>query len=157
MSTALFWFRSDLRLHDQPALQTALGDGHQRLLPVVCLPPADAMTPWGFARVGPHRRAFMADTLRDLGDCLAALGSPLVVCRAAPSVALPALARAVGADAVVCEEIAAPEEQAEVAALRAAGLRVHTVWHSSLLDPAALPWPLEGLPGVFTAAHMDRT
>ncbi|WP_311220731.1 MULTISPECIES: DASH family cryptochrome [unclassified Acidovorax] len=151
MSTALFWFRSDLRLHDQPALQAALRDGHQRLLPVVCLPAANAMTPWGFARVGPHRRDFMADTLRDLGDRLAALGSPLIVCRAAPAQALPALARAVGADALVCEEIAAPEEQAEVDALRAAGLRVQTLWHSSLLDPAALPWPADGLPGVFTA------
>lgn len=154
MSTILFWFRSDLRLHDQPALQAALqraqSSGTARLLPVFCLPAEDEASPWGFARAGRHRRAFLAATLQHLGDRLAALGSPLLVCRAAPGQTLQALARAVGAEAVVCEEIAAPEEEAQVAALQAAGLRVQTVWQSSLLDPAALPWPTAGLPGVFT-------
>lgn len=53
MSTVIFWFRSDLRLHDQPALAAALhtaGAGAQggnvaHLLPVVCQPPPDATTP----------------------------------------------------------------------------------------------------------------
>lgn len=156
MSTILFWFRNDLRLHDQPALQAALqraqGNGTPRLLPVFCLPREEEQAgPWGFARVGQHRRAFLAATLQDLGDRLAALGCPLLVCRSAPEQSLPVLARAIGAEAVVCEEIAAPEEEAQVAALQqAAGLRVQAIWQSSLLDPAALPWPTAGLPGVFT-------
>ena len=41
--------------------------------------------------------------------------------------ALPALARAVGATTLICEDIAAPEEQAEVAALREADHRVRYV------------------------------
>lgn len=150
MSTVLFWFRQDLRLHDQPALHAALAGGPTHLLPVVCLPPAAEATPWGFERVGPHRRAFLSATLQDLSAKLAALGHALIVCRAAPAQALPALARAIGADTVVCEEVATPDEAAQVAALQAAGLRVQAVWHSSLLDPAALPWPVAGLPGVFT-------
>ena len=60
MSTVLFWFRNDLRLHDQPALHAALTSGATHLLPVVCLPAPDERTPWGFARVGSHRRAFTA-------------------------------------------------------------------------------------------------
>ena len=151
MNTVLFWFRSDLRLHDQPALHAALASGATHLLPVVCQPPADESTPWGFARVGPHRRAFTAAALHGLGVRTAALGNPLVICSAPPATALPALARAVGATTVVCEDIAAPYEQAEVAALRAAGLQVRTVWHSSLLHPADMPWPASELPGVFTA------
>ena len=51
---------------------------------------------------------------------------------------------------VVCEDIAAPYEQAEVAALRAAGLQVRTVWLSSLLPPSLMPWSVDQLPGVFT-------
>ncbi|MBP7441215.1 MAG: deoxyribodipyrimidine photo-lyase, partial [Acidovorax sp.] len=47
MSTVLFWFRNDLRLHDQPALAAALASGATHLLPVVCLPRADEATPWG--------------------------------------------------------------------------------------------------------------
>lgn len=151
MSTILFWFRSDLRLHDQPALHAAMHSGATHLLPVVCLPSTDETTPWGFARVGPHRHAFAAAALRDLGARMAVLGNPLIRCHDPPATALPALAQAVGATTVVCEDIAAPYEQSEVAALRAAGLQVRAVWHSSLLQPADMPWPAAELPGVFTA------
>ena len=150
MSTVLFWFRNDLRLHDQPALRAALTSGATRLLPVVCLPAPDEPTPWGFARVGAHRRAFTAAALRGLQGQMSTLGNPLLICQAPPATALPQLAKAVGATTVVCEDIAAPYEQAEVAALRAAGLQVRTVWHSSLLHPQQLPWPVQRLPAVFT-------
>ena len=151
MSTVLFWFRNDLRLHDQPALRSALTSGATHLLPVVCLPAPDESTPWGFARVGTHRRAFTAAALRGLHQQTSALGNPLLICQAPPATALPQLAQAVGATTVVCEDIAAPYEQAEVAALRAAGLQVRTVWHSSLLPPARMSWPVDQLPGVFTS------
>ncbi|MGL6203150.1 MAG: deoxyribodipyrimidine photo-lyase [Giesbergeria sp.] len=36
----LFWFRNDLRLHEQRALQAALDAPASALLPVVCLPRA---------------------------------------------------------------------------------------------------------------------
>ena len=118
MNTVIFWFRNDLRLHDQPALAAALASGATHLLPVVCLPAPDERTPWGFARVGAHRRAFTAAALRGLQGQTSALGNPLLICQAPPATALPQLARAVGATTVVCEDIAAPYEQAEVAALR---------------------------------------
>lgn len=67
MSTVLFWFRNDLRLHDQPALCAALTSGATRLLPVIdaCPRPMNAR-PGAFARVGAHRRAFTAAALRGL-------------------------------------------------------------------------------------------
>lgn len=150
MSTVLLWFRRDLRLHDQPALAAALSSGASHLLPVFCHPPAHETTLWGFARRGPHRQAFEAAALRDVAARMAQLGNPLLQCQQPPATALPALARAVGATTVFCEDIAAPFERAEVAALRAAGLQVHTVWLSSLLAPHDLPWPLASLPEVFT-------
>jgi deoxyribodipyrimidine photo-lyase len=60
------------------------------------------------------------------------------------------LARRTGATRVFCEAIPAPEEIAEVAALRAAGLEVQETWQSSLLDPADLPFAIANLPEVFT-------
>ena len=54
-------------------------------------------------------------------------------------------------DAIVAEDIAAPDEQAEVAALEAKGLAVQAVWQSSLLHPADLPWAAHAVPDVFTA------
>jgi len=150
MSTVLFWFRNDLRLHDQPALQAACAGGTRHLVPVFCLPDADEVTRWGFARVGAQRFAWLMQAVRDLQEQLARLNCPLLLVHGPASLALPQLALAMGADRVVCEEIAVPEEQAEVAALRAAGLKVQTVWQSSLLDPAQLPWDAAGLPAVFT-------
>ena len=147
----IFWFRSDLRVGDNLALAEACASAG-RLLPVYCHDPAaDAPTRWGFARRGPHRRAFLEAALDDLDAALRARGSALLELNGAPGEVLPALARAVGTDAVVCEAIAAPEEEDELAALRAAGLRVRTVWQSSLLDPAALPFAPARLPKVFTA------
>ena len=66
MSTVLVWLRHDLRLHDQPVLQAACKLGAQHLLPVVCLPDVQATTRWGFAHIGPHRRAWLANTLQNL-------------------------------------------------------------------------------------------
>ena len=147
----IFWFRSDLRVGDNLALAEACASAG-RLLPVYCHDPAaGAPTRWGFARRGPHRRAFLEAALDDLDAALRARGSALLELHGAPCEVLPALARAVGTDVVVCEAIAAPEEEDELAALRAAGLRVRTVWQSSLLDPAALPFAPARLPKVFTA------
>lgn len=149
-STVIFWFRADLRLHDQRALAAAQSSGASHLLPVYCHAPAHETTLWGFARKGPHRQAFEGAALRALSERMAALGNPLLQCQGDAATLLPALARAVGATTVVCEDIAAPEEQAQVAALRAAGLTVITVWHSSLLEPNALPFAPAQLPDVFT-------
>ncbi|MES2771562.1 MAG: deoxyribodipyrimidine photo-lyase [Pseudomonadota bacterium] len=150
MSTVLFWFRHDLRLDDQRALQAACAADTRALLPVYCLPDNNALNPWGFSRIGPHRRAWLAAALQDLAEQLQQLGCPLLICPGPAASTLPRLAHAIGASHIVCETIAAPEEQAEISALRAAGLEVRTVWHSSLLDPAQLPWPIAQLPTSFT-------
>ena len=149
-STVIYWFRNDLRLHDNAALAQACR-GTTHLVPVFCHPPADEVTPWGFARVGPHRQVFLADTLRDLAALLKARGSQLLECTGAPEQVLPAMAQAVGATTVVCEAIAAPYEQAQVTALRASGLTVRAGWQSTLLSPVGLPFATSALPDVFTA------
>ena len=155
MKTVLFWFRSDLRLHDQPALAHAIAQATQQdaaLLPVLCHAPP-ATTRWGFARVGPHRQAFTAHTLACLSAQLSARGSHLLEGAGAAEAVLPTLAQALGAEgdcSIVCEAIAAPEEEAEVTALRALGLPVHTVWQSSLLHPQDLPFAPAALPPVFS-------
>lgn len=151
MSTVLLWLRNDLRLHDQPALHAACRLGAQHLLPVVCLPDVQAITPWGFARIGPHRRAWLVNTIKNLLQHFQDIRCQLLILDQPASISLPALARAVNANTIVCEAIAAPEEQAEVTALRDSGLQVQTVWHSSLLHPDQMPWPVQQLPAVFTS------
>ncbi|MYM67606.1 DASH family cryptochrome [Pseudoduganella sp. FT55W] len=150
MSTVIFWFRNDLRLHDQLALRAACEAGTRQLVPVYCLPDFHEQSQFGFERVGLHRRAWLAAALQDLAQQLDQLNCPLLICQGPAAITLPRLARAVGAHSVVCEDIAAPQEQAEVAALRAAGLQVQPIWQSSLLDPSVLPWEAAALPASFT-------
>ena len=101
MSPVIFWFRNDLRLHNQPALHAALAQGSRHLLPVLCLPDAASPTPWGFARIGPHRRAWLVSAIHGLRQALQQCGCPLLVCPGPAASVLPALAGAVGASEVL--------------------------------------------------------
>ncbi|MCB8746836.1 DASH family cryptochrome [Rhodoferax sp. U2-2l] len=152
MAPVIYWFRNDLRLTDAPALahatQLAQRTG-QTLLPVFCHAPPE-VTRWGFARVGLHRQRTLRTALDDLAARLQVHGSRLVELVGAPATTLPALCHALGATHIVSEDIAAPEEQASIAALRATGLTVETVWQSSLLDPAQLPFATSDLPDAFS-------
>lgn len=154
MSTVIYWFRNDLRLADNAALVAACRAA-TRLVCVYCHDPAqDAATRWGFVRRGAHRRAFLDATLKDLRLHLQSLGSDLLELSGRPREVLPMLAQASGAGLLFCEAIPAPEEEAELADLRDAGLRVRAIWQSSLLAPDDLPFAAAGLPDVFTAFRM---
>ncbi|MGK5025191.1 DASH family cryptochrome [Janthinobacterium sp. RB2R34] len=149
-NTHIYWFRNDLRVEDNPALIEACRQA-QHLLLVYChgntATPAE---PWHVPRCASHRQQFLAASLADLTQQLQSCGSQLLELQGDPVQLLPALAEAVGATTVHCEEVAAPEEQQQVAALRASGLHVSTVWQSTLLDPASLPFAPHDLPDVFT-------
>lgn len=147
-STVVHWFRQDLRLHDNPALLASIQC--DRLLPVACLPLDDEPTPWGFARVGPHRASWHMQALQGLDTALRAMGSRLLVLRGAPEQALPALAWAAKTQLIRCEAIDAPQEQAQVQSLLAQGLTVDTIWQSSMLAPQDLPFSAGEVPDVFT-------
>ncbi len=151
----ILWLRNDLRLHDHQALQHALARCQREglsLLPVAWHgPSAPVPTRWGFGRVGPHRQAFRQQAFVGLARSLQALGSDLLVLGGASPQPLADLARRVGAVGLVGEAIHAPEEQAEVAALRAQGLAVDLVEQGGLFDAAQLPWAPEAVPHVFTA------
>ncbi|MFM7396327.1 MAG: DASH family cryptochrome [Gammaproteobacteria bacterium] len=151
MNTFIVWFRNDLRLHDHRVLERAIEQGDRLLCVYVHDPRLDGPTRWGFPRLGRHRRVFLIDTLRDLDASLGQLGHRLWLTRGLPGEVLPKIAQSIGATNIFCEHIAAPEEEQDVAAVRAAGVAVETIWQSSLLDPEDLPFEIASLPQVFTA------
>lgn len=148
--TAIYWFRNDLRLVDQPSFKNACTQA-TRLLPVF-IHDLDQVAPtrWGFERLGPHRKLALRSALHALKAQLREQQSDLLEYRGDPCQTLIALAKQVGTDTIFCEEIAAPEEQQQVISLRQAGLTVNILWHSSLLAPQDLPFEVEQLPLVFT-------
>jgi len=150
----LYWFRNDLRLHDNPSLQRAVAVAERQrvsLQPVFVHDPAwQSPTIWGFERTSPHRRAWWRMALDDLSEQLTALGSHLIELEGDPAATLTELVRATRAQGVWSEAIAAPEEQDQDKRLQQAGTALHRHWQSSLIEPADLPFPPEQVPDVFT-------
>src|SRR5687767_12812983 len=94
-STAIVWFRRDLRVHDHPAL-TAAARSADRVVPAFVL---DERLLGG--RFPSEARAwFLFESLRELRAALRERGGDLVVRRGPPERELPALAREARADAV---------------------------------------------------------
>ncbi|MEQ7918892.1 DASH family cryptochrome [Xanthomonas sp. WHRI 1810A] len=149
MSTLIYWFRQDLRLADNPAFSLACEQA-DALLPVYCTP-TPASTAWGFERVGRHRKYFENAAVCDLADQLSARGSALMQIVGDPVEQLVALAQRLGADKILCERIAAPEEEAQLKALRSAGLEVEDHWQSSVFSVESLPMSVDQLPDVFSS------
>ncbi|MDV7396067.1 deoxyribodipyrimidine photo-lyase, partial [Arthrospira platensis SPKY1] len=108
-------------------------------------------TTWGFERAGAHRRAWWRMALDDLSEQLSAMGSQLIELEGEPVATLTQLVRVTRAQGVWCETIAAPEEQDQDERLQQAGIALHRLWQSSLIDPADLPFSPEQVPDVFTA------
>src|ERR687890_505571 len=102
-STALVWFRRDLRVHDHPPLRAAL-DAHERVVPVFVL---DDRLLDGRHASGSRTR-FMLESLSDLRTALQERGGDLVIARGAPERELPTLASAHGATAVYFASDASP-------------------------------------------------
>lgn len=148
MHPTVYWFRDDLRLHDNPALAAACAQA-VRLVPVWVMPPAQS-TDWGFDRFGERRQAFRASAVRALDHALRMRGSRLLVLHGEPVEVLSQLLRRLDATHLYCEEIATPEECEQLDGLRSRGISVHSTWQSTLFDPSALPWHAEGLPDVFS-------
>ena len=78
-STAIVWFRRDLRVHDHPPLRAAL-DAHERVVPVFVLD--DALLHGRHA--SGSRTQFMLECLKDLRGALQQRGGNLVIARGKP-------------------------------------------------------------------------
>jgi deoxyribodipyrimidine photo-lyase len=119
--TAIVWFRRDLRLADNPALDAALA-GHELIVPVFC---PDQRLLDGRHRCA-ARAAFMGACLAELDGDLRELGSRLVVRTGAPELELPRLAERAGANEVFAVADVSPfarrRDRATAATLEAAGV-----------------------------------
>lgn len=146
---AIFWFRNNLRLHDNPCLVKA-AEASDSLLCVYCHEPNETLQEWGFHRIGPHRQTFLKQALESLRHALEDRGQVLFECLGKPEVVLSRLASTLDTDLIFTEEIEAPCESEAVRRLRAYGLQVITTWQSSLIDPGQLPFDISQLPDIFT-------
>ncbi|KAI4248483.1 MAG: hypothetical protein L6R40_001044 [Gallowayella cf. fulva] len=134
----IYWFRTDLRLHDSPALRAALDLKPECLYPIWTWDPHYVYR----ARVGPNRWQFLLDCQSDLSASITKLNkkSKLFVLREAPQTLLPKLFKAWKITHLVFERDTDPyakERDAKVLELaKEAGVEVVATRHGrTLYDP----------------------
>ncbi len=134
MSTALIWFRRDLRLHDNPALSHAVS-AHEHVIPVYIHAP-QAEAPW---MPGQASCWWLHHSLTALADSLHERGSPLLLRQGDSLATLRALVRETGATAVYWNRLYEPasvaRDKAIKAALRENGLEVASFNAALLFEP----------------------
>ena len=151
-STAIVWFRRDLRVHDHPALAHAL-ERFDRVLPVFVVDPGILDGRWASA----NRRWFLAGALRSLREELGARGTPLVAIRGDPVDVVPRLAAEVGAGAVIATRDLGPygrrRDDAVAAALERAGRSFVAGRGLVIQEPEAIQRDGGGAIRVFSPFH----
>lgn len=151
MSTALVWFRNDLRIHDHEPLLKALKN-HDCILPFYCFENKYfGKTAFGFEKTGAHRAQFLLESVTDLRQNLQKLGSNLILRKGLLSEALEEIASQVKIDAVYAykdihqEEIDSQKELENVFPEK-----VNYSFGSTLFHVNDLPHSYTNTPKVFT-------
>jgi len=134
MASALVWFRRDLRLADNPALQAALEAGYAPI-PVYIHSP-DEEAPWA---PGAASHVWLHSSLATLADSLADLGSRLIIRTGNSLATLEQLAAETGAEAVYWNRLYEPaviaRDKRIKEVLKQRGLRVESFNAALLVEP----------------------
>ena len=125
-STALVWFRRDLRVEDHAALYHALS-GHTR---VYCVFVFDTDILAALKQPDDRRVEFIWHSVKELSVTLKNLGGELMVCHGGAAEEIPALAKKLAVRAVYCnhdyEPAAVARDQTVAASLAAQNIDFHT-------------------------------
>ncbi|KAF2257754.1 hypothetical protein CC78DRAFT_588042 [Lojkania enalia] len=136
----VYWFRTDLRLHDSPALKAALDLQPECLYPVWTWDPHYVYR----ARVGPNRWQFLLDCQNDLSESITKLNSKskLFVIREAPQTLFQKLFKAWNITHLVFEKdtdaYARDRDSKVVKLAKDAGVKVIIKTGRTLYDPDEL-------------------
>jgi deoxyribodipyrimidine photo-lyase len=154
MTTAIVWFKNDVRLQDNETLITAIKENEQ-IIPIYCFDESNfETTKYGYKKMGSFRTQFLMESLIDLDTNLRALGSGLLVLKGKPKEEIIKIATQYNVKNVYAKfEIAPDEKRAEDAvanALEGIGVALHTFETNTLYKEFDLPFELNKLPDVFT-------
>ncbi|GAA98066.1 uncharacterized protein L969DRAFT_59737 [Mixia osmundae IAM 14324] len=150
MARVIYWFRTDLRLHDSPALQAALDLKPDVLFPTWCFDPRYVYE----QRVGPNRWKFLLESMSDTSAAITKVNpkSQLFVLRGHPTTILPALLRKWKISDIVWEKDDDPytmeRDKAVEKLAKDAGVKVHVVHGHTLYDAEAIEAKTKGKPYV---------
>ncbi|WP_041258409.1 DASH family cryptochrome [Fibrella aestuarina] len=152
----LYWFRNDLRLHDNEGFAAACMQARQ-VLPVYVFDPAAfrLLPTLNLKKTGLLRTNFLLEAVADLRSSLRARGGDLIVRVGDPARVLADLAEEIEADAIYAsKEVTSEETDVESALskrLKPLNIDIEFFWTSTLYHVRDLPFNVVKLPDVFTA------
>ncbi len=151
MRKAIYWFRYDLRLHDNPGWSQLVAN-NDWVIGVYVLPDR-WLRPLRYQQksLGIHRQHFLLESLQQLRQQLRTQGSDLMVVVGDPATALTELVERWDISAMATGEYPGSDEQRDVQRLRDnldIPLRCHE--NFTLFDRAELPFALADLPLIFS-------
>lgn len=151
MTTGLFWFTNDLRLHDQPALWKL--QSVDKLICVFCLDP-QWFRPNGLnaKAMGERRFQFLVESLKDLQQQLQHAGQVLIIKQQTPHLALTELINNYNVDIIARSQHAGVYENRHWKLLQQQfpDLKFITEPSHTLFSADDLPFQLNQLPTSFT-------
>ena len=151
MTTGLFWFTNDLRLHDQPALWKL--QSVDKLICVFCLDP-QWFRPNGLnaKAMGERRFQFLVESLKDLQQQLQHAGQVLIIKQQTPHLALTELINKYNVDIIARSQHAGVYENRHWKLLQQQfpDRKFITEPSHTLFSADDLPFPLNQLPTSFT-------
>jgi deoxyribodipyrimidine photo-lyase len=153
-STIIYWFRNDLRLHDNEgflkATQTA-----ECVLPVFVFDPRQFNNhSLGFAKTSTRRAQFLREAVQNLRENLQKKGANLMILFGKPENVIANLAQELAATAVYASK-EATQEETDVESALSKKLKGYNVdfelfWTSTLYHPRDMPFWISRIPDVFT-------
>ena len=155
MNRILYWFRNDLRLHDNEGFVRALENADQ-VLPVFVFDPRwfTAHPRLGFSKMHVFRANFLLESVADLRQSLQRKGADLIIRVGNPANVLAEIAGEIGASAVyTSKEITQEETDVESklsTKLKPLNIDLKLFWMSTLYHVRDLPFEISRLPDVFT-------
>ncbi|GAB3643986.1 DASH family cryptochrome [Spirosoma arcticum] len=155
MKRIVYWFRNDLRLHDNDGFCQALTDAAE-VLPVFVFEPRwfAELPDIGFRKTGAFRANFLIEAVTDLRRSLQSKGADLIVRVGDPAVVLAELAQDIAAESVYASKEVTQEEtdtESDLSkCLKPLNIDLELFWQSTLYHVRDLPFEIARLPEVFT-------
>lgn len=151
MKTAIYWFRYDLRLHDNPGWAQLIAD-YDALVGVFVLPQGWFLPGrYPTKSIAHYRLSFLLASLVDLRAQLRACGSELIVLNGEPALEVTGLVERLGAEAVGVGLHPGSDESDDITRVQnRLGSAVRCFENFTLFNRAELPFALQDLPGVFS-------
>lgn len=149
MSRAIYWFRNDLRVEDNPAFNKAI-EMHEQLIPVYILD-KDWLdrSQFGIEKIGVHRLKFLLESLVDLKDKLQQLDSNLHFAIGDPIEEIAKVRKEFNCSNLYGQKASAYNEELQENKLQAL-MPCTFLWGETLYHLDDLDFSLDALPEVFT-------